>query len=359
MIRFILLLVLLPNLLFAEFGIDYLLAGKYPEVVIENHPKGFACGFLLNVDGIPSSLPVIRKLLDSGKCTKIRIHGIWSDIHSFNESDINLAVTRARIVGKLADKYLSTTFYYSPWLEHRASLSLVQKLALEVKKALPSRVKYVNSYIDGGAYLPSEINEVHHSLSVPKGKYIHSWDGLEIMDSDVQKFKDIHSKAEINFFWGFRNNCRLELDDPTKRPDRKAVACADAKYIQSMIAYQETKKIKRNIPSNWIYKSHGEAEILGNQLLPRSEKPVWIIPVKGKSIILKAKGKVFAEFQYEKAYHDKPNYHTYRAINNNRWGYEIAREVKKLKDNSNLNVWIDGKEYGIINPIYRSGSYKN
>lgn len=344
---------------FADNGIDYLLGSKYPEIVVEHHPKGWACGFIYEVDGAPKANKVINQLLATGKCPNIRIHLSWRDDHNFGVKDIPIAVRKALEVAKIIERFPNVNFYISPWLEHRASLALIQQLQKEITKVLPKCAKYVNSFISGGAYLPSAINEIHHSFSIPKGQYIHSWDGLEIMDSDVQKFKNTHTKAEINFFWGFRNNCRLELDDPTKRADRKPIACPDSKYIQSMIAYKETKEIKKPIPSTWIYKSHGEAELLGNQLLSRSEKPVWIIPVKGKSIILKAKGKTIVEFEYEKPYHDKTGYYVYRQKNSPLWGYEIAQKVQKVKDGSNANVWIGNIEYGVINPIFRQGSYKN
>lgn len=362
MFRIIFLLLLSINA-YALDGIEYIAGAKYPKIVIEHHPKGFACGFLYQVDGFGSAHKVINDLLSTGKCTVTRIHLSWKDSHSFNDADIAVVVKKAKKLNNLVKKYPNVKFYVSGWLEHRANLQLITKLKKEILKVMDPRVKYVNSFISGGAYLPATINEVHHTFSTPRGDYIYSWDGLEMMDSDVQKYNDTHKNALIRFRWGGRTNCKLEYDDTTKRPDRTMEACPDEKYLRSIIAYSEPRKIakKKEIPRDWIYKSHGEAEFDRNgKLLSRSEKPVWIIPVKASNVTLKAKKKVMAIFDYEKPYSDKPGYHVYRTKYNPLYGYEIAEKICKLKKKANANVWLGKKRYRkVINPIYRDGSYKN
>lgn len=355
MIRFIFLLALLPNLLFADYGIDYLLAGKYPEVVIENHPKGFACGFIWEVDGSPKTDKVINKLLISGKCLKTRIHLSWRDDHNFSEKDIPIAVAKAREVAKIVEKHPTVEFYVSPWLEHRASLSLLNKLVPQVKNALPSRVKYVNSYIDGGAYLPNEINEVHHTFTVPKGKYIHSFDGVTALDADVEKYKKVHNKAELFFFWDWSANSRYSSEDPTPRKDRKLKL--PSQLIKSFVLMSKPKG-KTSLPSKDLFKAYAEAEPLGSdhsKPIPRSWKPLFIVGDKADSIILKAKKKTVAIFKFEKKYAHGYGY-VYRSSD---WGIDIAEKILKLKKNTVANVWVGKKKLGKVNVVFRENLYRN
>ena len=355
MIKLLLALLFALNLSAEQFGIDYLLAGKYPEVVIENHPKGWACGFIWDVDGSPKTDKVIDKLLATGKCKITRIHLSWRDDHNFGESDVTKAVAKAKEVDFIVKKYQDVTFYVSPWLEHKAKIELVQKLQKQVSAVLPSRVKYVNSFISGGAYLPGVINEVHHTFSVPKGTYLYSDDGRSALDADVQKLKEVHSKAVIYFFWDASNNSRYAVDDPTKRPDRKLKF--PPQLIESFVLMSKPKG-KTSLPAKDLYKAYAEAEPVGNdhsKPISRSWKPLFIIGQKADSIILKAKGQVVAVFKYEKPYLE-PNKYVYRSTD---WGVDIAKRILKLKENTLANVWVNGKEIGKVNVVFRENLYRN
>lgn len=356
MIRFLLLLALLPNLLFAEFGIEYLLAGKYPEIVIENHPKGFACGFIWEVDGSPKTNKVINMLLAAAKCSKIRIHLSWKDSHSFTEADIPIAVAKAKEVARIVDKYPSVEFYVSPWLEHRASLSLLQKLAPQVKKALPSRVKYVNSFISGGDFMPGEINEVHHSLSAPKGKYIHSFDGLDQLDVDMNKYKDIHKNAEIFFSWSWFSNSKVSKKDITKRADRKLKPqprMINVHALQSLNRYPP----KHKLLDGRIYKAYAEAHLDNKgQADSRSYAITFLTTARPKKVILKAKGKILTTLTATGTLHN--NQMIYRNIYNP-FAVDIWQKAKALNKKGMVNIWEDKKKVGQVMPIFRCGEYKN
>lgn len=339
----------------ADYGIDYLLGAKYPEIVIENHPKDFACGFIWEVDGVPKANKVINGLLSTGNCKQIRIHLSWRDDHNFTEKDIQPAVTKALEVAKIVNKYPTVNFYVSAWLEHRASLELLKKLVPQVKNALPSRVKYVNSFISGGAYLPNEINEIHHSLTVPKGKYTFSFDGLTALDADVEKYKKAHSNAELFFFWDWSANSKYAKEDPTPRAERKLQLPVN--LIKSFVLMTKPKG-NTSFPSKDLYKAYAESEPMPNdhsKPIPRSWKPLFIIGQKSDKIVLKAKKQIVATFQFEKKYANGYGY-VYRSSD---WGVDIANRILKIKNDTVANVWVGGKRLGRVNVIFRENLYKN
>ena len=69
------------------FGIDYLGGANYGNVIINEHPAGWAAGFILNTNE-PSwpkrnAWPVIESLARTGRCPLIRVHAIWDDAHTY------------------------------------------------------------------------------------------------------------------------------------------------------------------------------------------------------------------------------------------------------------------------------------
>lgn len=338
-----------------SFGIDYLGGARYPDVVVENHPEGFACGFLWEVDGFGSAKKAVNQLLKSGKCTKIRIHLSWKDSHNFTESDIPEAERKTQEVMATIGKFPRVQFYISPWLEHKANLQLIQKLKRTVKKYFTPQVKYVNSFISGGAYLPNEINEIHHSFNVPRGDYIYSDDGVTALDSDVSKINITHKNALIRYLWDSSLNLKYATDEIIRREDRKLIP--PAKLIQSL-ALMAQDKGDTSLPAKELYKAYGEAEPENgdhSKPISRSWKPLFILTEKASEVVLKVKGQIVATFSYSKPYLE-PNRYIYRS---NEWGIDIAERVRKITGENLANVWVNDKRIGKINLLFRENFYRN
>lgn len=201
-----------------KLGIDYLGAGgskEYQRAIIKAHPADFAAGFLLKASGWKSPMPCIRRLLKTGKCQVVRIHALWRDGHDFTERDIAPAVRWAKRVAKLAEDFPDVKIYFSPWLEHRASSALFRKVKRACREVLPKRVKIVCC----GNAMPKGINEMHHGGPLP-GKYIFSYDGDDIFESDVRRVKDLHKRALYFFGWSPCFNGKRTLTDDTPRERR-------------------------------------------------------------------------------------------------------------------------------------------
>jgi len=334
------------------YGIDYILGMKYASAIKEAHPKGLACGFLWSARGIKEdSYRVIDMLLSTGKCPVIRVHGVWRDNHTFNQSESNEAIAVAGKLRPLIKKYPNITWYYSPFLEPTYySKDLYIKTLSQSKKILPKGVILVSSALDGYKF-KKVITELHHrSWKQVKGKTIFSFDGMSAVDSDVTKWKRTTRGTEIFFVWDWGLNGKYSVKDKTARPQRKSYA--DYNYIKSL-AYLTDKKYKTSLPDKWLYKTHAEQYY---PPIPRGYKPVWIIPIKAKHIKLGTKKKIFYKFEYEKPYPHGDGF-IYRAKD---YGYEIAdlvRKQKKYKKKPTVNVFVNNKKYGTINPSFRDGYY--
>lgn len=337
-------------------GIDYLLSGKYPQTVLDNHPDGFACGFIYEVDGSPKTDKIIVKLLSTGKCPKIRIHLSWKDSHVFTEADIPTAVRKAKEVAFIVNQFPQVEFFVSPWLEHRANLSLVEKLRKEVTKALPKRVRYVNSFISGGAYLSGAVNEVHSALVAPKGDYVTSFDGLDQLDAEMAKFKDVHQRALIFFGWSWFNNSKVSKKDTTKREDRKLIP---QDRMMKVLTLQLTNTYSKNhklLPGR-TYKAYAEAHLDSKgQADSRSYSMTFLTTKSPKEILFKVKGKLLARLTYSGTMHG--NQRIYRSIYNP-FALEVWGKAKNLNKNGMVNVWEDKLKVGMVHPIFRYGDYKN
>lgn len=335
---------------------DYLLAGKYPQEVIKNHPNGFGCGFIYEVDGSPKTDKVITKLLATGKCPKIRIHLTWKDSHVFSEADIPVAVRKAKEVALLVEKFPKVQFYVSPWLEHRAELRVLQKLKKEVMKVLPSRVKYVNSFVSGGAYFPGVINEVHHTLTVPKGPHIHSFDGLDQLDADMNKYKDLYKNAEMFCGWSWFKNSKVSKKDTTPRKDRKLVPqdrMLGIIELQLKNRYPENHKL---LPGR-IYKAYAEAHLdKKGQADSRSYAMTYLTTKRPKEVLFKVKGKVLVTLKATGSLHG--NQMIYRSIYNP-FALDVWNKAKQINPDGMVNIWEDGLKVGMVQPIFRCGDYRN
>ena len=293
---------------------------------IKAHPTGQCGGCFSNTFG--DCQPLAKALLGSGKAPSWRTHLLWSDSHTFGDKDIPAITKEAKRWEPLCQKF---DIELSPFCEH--NLSNPDKYLDIVAKAAPS-CKVVNTPWKGRLSVKYK-NEVHGPAhAVPSGRYNYSYDGIAVVDSNVTLDKIKFAAAEKFFYWEPRYNGRWEDNDSTPRPLRKG--WPDEKLIKSVGILAQDKGTT-SLPKNWLYKSHSENKGNGD---PRAEKPVVIAPVKVPNIFIGG-----VPFKYYGPYQD--GRHRYYAP---KWGYEISKTP--------VNVVVNGKVVGVVNPSFRDGSFR-
>lgn len=220
----------------AKIGIDYILGYKYPEIIIENHPAGFAAGFLLEISDLSGdSLKVIEDIIQTGKAPIIRVHLIWRDNHKFGPAETELAIKRCKKIAPLIKKYQEVQWYLNPWLEPitygKARYFDTINKCREVLKG--TNVRMASNAIPTHEY-PATYTEMHHKdyTSSPQLQ-IFSFDGEQANKKNITKYKNLAQKAELFFLWSWRLNGKSGKSDPRKRPDR--IHWADAGEIQRLV----------------------------------------------------------------------------------------------------------------------------
>lgn len=212
-----------------------------------------------------------------------------------------------------------------------------------VKEAAPS-CEPVNTPWKG-AHSKKYINEVHGGTgSAVEGQYIFSYDGTDMLETNLEAIKRRHRNALLWFGWTANFNGITETDGE-KIPREERTAWPSVKLIRSVTYVMENAKGEAGLPDKWIWKSHAEDK--GNND-PRANKPVLIAAIKAKSAELLYKGKVVMSAPYYGPYVE-PLHRYYFP----KWGYEMAQEF-----GTPLEVAIGNKVYGKVNPAFREGVYR-
>lgn len=339
-----------------KYGIDYLGGGKYEQIVLDEHPNGWAAGFFTQDDLFECPRSVVRELARSKRAPIIRLNLRWRDDHAFNETDFPKIVEEAKRFAELPKRYPSTLWYFSGATEHTLNHTLAKKLADEVLKVLPNRENclYVNNPWEGkGAFIEGTriVNEVHGTYAKPpKGKYLFSYDGSNCVDDDVQARKRVLSTAEVFFFWHPAMNGRLNTNDKTPRPERKAWPTGP--LIDSIVYLKNDPGKGIWLPTNWLWKSHADRHSTPPE--PRAYKPVLITPVKASRFeLVAANGQIVASSGAPMPFVDG-RWRYYFAD----FGYNIAEKAIRIQKNGVCSLRADGKVYGKVNPAFRAGSFR-
>jgi hypothetical protein len=346
-----------------EITLDLLGGVNYPKRVreiIDHVAKVFPC-VKLNIRIIAYAKgwdeerykPLITSVLKKPNVISAGIHGLWDDKHIFRESDIPRAKKIGEEFNKIAKNFPLKPCYYSPCLEHEMSLTLTKKFQLAC--TFPNLI-YVNSYIKNGAKLPGVVNEVHHNLSKQTGRYIHSFDGLDQLDVDMNKYKDVHKNAIMFALWAWFCNSKASKKDTTKREDRKLLP--QLRMIEVLI-HQALMRYPSNhqLTSGRIYKAYAEAHLdREGQADSRSYSMTFLTTARPKQILFKAKGKTLLTLTASGTLHK--NQMIYRNLSNP-FALDLWEEAKKYNKEGVLNVWEDDKKVGIVHPVFRCGEYKN
>ena len=333
------------------YGLDFLGVAKYGRVALQNFPRGFALGAFSNTFG--DALPAVGKIIESGKCPRVRLHLLWKDDHNYGAKEFEAIRKEAKRVRPFFEKYKAVCeIRISGACEHKLNKAQAERLKSIVTRELPG-VTYVNTpWIGGGGQTITGINEIHgNEASAIRGVYDFSFDGDNAVDSSFANVTNELKDADTFYIWNSQCNGRKTTQDTTPRPERKAWPTAE--YIKSWVALATTPSSGAGkLPAKWIYKSHADQHTVPPE--PRAGKPVWICPIKTNEIILTTEsGQVVERAKYYGPF--TGGGHRYYGST---WGYKIAEKATKLQGHPICKVVIGGRVVGRVNPVFRAGNFR-
>jgi hypothetical protein len=349
--------------------IDYKAAPKYGNVILAEHPEGIGSGGFVHVDGWPIAIPTYDDLLATKRSPFCRLELAWDDNHRFGDDFVRLVQNNAKLSRPLLEKYPHIDFYVAPVTEHRLDKRSWDKFATVTENELRGlRYQLVNSPLREGFIHDSLINEQHGTDFKPRGKrFAHSYDGDNIVDSDVTKDKLLLKNAEYMSVWNSQFNGnrviqeRDEQGKPVKIPrdKRKFYVSAGSQYDSFLyVAINDRGDIR--LPLGWTLKSHGDQHSVPPQ--GKDQKPVIITPKNEKydQIVFKAKnGQVIDVAKYFGPLNEKPNGkligHRYYCTD---WGFILSEKAKRISGDPVVEIWVKGKRVGRCNLAFRSGTFR-
>lgn len=319
---------------FAELRpcIDTLAVAKYPQELRHINNSVAISGFA-NTFG--DFFPVAKKELDRGR-SFIRVQLSWRDDHNYGQADMKQIIKEAKryniLCGAYPDRIVISTF-----TEH--NLNNPDKFHDQVKKAAPN-CEVINNPWRGkfSSKYPNEIHGSGHKKPPPGRPYFFSYDGENSVDSDVESVKKKYSDTEMFCMWHPRLNGKWSMKDTTPRPQRRA--WPNKNMLESLV-YLFTSKGSTSVPKNWLIKSHAEKHDAMDQ---KGDKLLIISPKKASEIILKRAGRVIDKLRLYGSFSGGG----WRYYSQN-WGYKLGAD---------LEVWLDGEKYGLINGGFRDGNYR-
>jgi hypothetical protein len=328
------------------WGIDYLGLPKFADLAIREHPEGWGAGCFAVTFG--PALAHVDRLLATGRCPVFRVQLLWSDAHQFGDADIPEVRRLARQYEALARKYPGVRMMLSPFCEH--NLRAPDKYLDIVKREAPS-CEPINVPWQGG-FSANYRNEVHGGKKPPGGsrKHLYSWDGTSCVDGDVEASKRVHSNAEVYFWWHPAMNGRLNTNDKTPRPQRKAWPTSD--LIDSII-YLSRNAGDVKAPRGATGKSHADRHSTPPE--PRAYKPVYILAQKANRVELVAdNGQVVAASSRPQPFADGRFRYYF-----SEYGYQIAEKAVRIHGKPSVQLRIGGKVVGVVNPAFRFGDFRD
>lgn len=206
-------------------GIDYLGGANYERLILDNHPSGWAAGFILTTNDPQwpknRAWPVIRKLLATGRCPRVRVHGVWRDTHGYvARRDDPIIFRQLRKANEVQAEFPGAEIQFSPFCEHNIRGAALRNLIDRLKAQ--TSLTLVNSVYKGDL-VGDIMNEVHGDTVAPaSGRYIYSFDGTSAYERDVKAMKRAHRRADTFYLWIPQMNGRAHTKDPTPRNLRKS-----------------------------------------------------------------------------------------------------------------------------------------
>lgn len=334
------------------FGCDFLGGARYAKTVLSEQPRAYGFGIFADVDGFGKAYKLIEQVA-ALKVPFIRVQLMWKDDHNFRPSDIPEVRNRAKQIHKIAQKYPSIKWYVSPICEHNLKESQWLDFAHAVRANCPNAL-VVNSPNNGKGFVSKTfINEYHHEERPRKGgKCAFSFDGANIVDSNIEAVKANYqaANAEYIMIWNSQCNGRRNLEDKTPRKDRKF--WPTDKQIDSWIYTTTHSKGATKLPKDWIFKSHSDQHTVPPS--GKDQKPVWVKLPKFRAIEVKARnGQLIDKANYFGTFTGGGHryYHT-------DWGFSLSEKAKRIQGDGVCDVFADGKKVGTVNLAFRDGSYR-
>lgn len=327
-------------------GIDYLGLPKFSDLAIREHPAGWAAGCFAVTFG--NALPHVERLLSTGRCPVFRVQLLWSDAHAFGDGDVRQVRALSRQYQALKKKFPSVRMLISPFCEHNLRnpdpyLDIVQQEAPDCK---PVNVPW------NGALSSKYTNEVHGTKGAPRSRtpYLYSWDGTSAVDGDAESSKETHANAQIYFWWHPSFNGRLNTNDKTPRPQRKAWPTSE--LIDSLI-YLHRSAGEVRLPRNYLWKSHADRHNTPPE--PRAYKPVLIMPPKvDRAELVADNGQVVAVSGRAQPFNDGRFRYYF-----SEYGYQLAEKAVRIHGKPTVSLRVNGKVVGVVNPAFRAGSFRD
>ena len=333
-----------------NYAIDFLGGARYPKTVLAEHPRSFGFGIFAEVDGFGKAYDLIDKVAALG-VPFIRVQMIWKDDHNFGASELKTLEQRCKLLLPIIKKHSGVKWYISPCCEHNLDEKKFQPFANVVIKYFGGLASVVNSPNNKRGFVSKDfINEYHHEEK-PRagGRYALSFDGANCVDSDITKYKSNYKDSEYFFLWNSQCNGRRNLEDKTPRKDRKYWPVA--KQIDSWIWLAKDKGNPK-LPAKWLLKSHSDQHTVPPS--GKDQKPVWIVPVKAKSIVVKASnGQVIDEARYFGTFQGG-GFRYYHS----QWGFELAQKAIRIQGSPVCDVFVNNKKVGSINLAFRENVYR-
>lgn len=340
------------------YGLDYLGGAKFKQLVLDEHPNGWAAGMFTNVFG--DAMPLAVALARTERCPRMRLQLHWEDDHKEKKDTFKKIEAEAKRVGRIINNIAWVDWRVSGFCENVLSASRAAVLRDLVMEHMPNEgTSYVHSPLlkMGGHVLPGVINEIHGDDNrTVSGRMDFSFDGTGAFDADVTAYKSKFSKSETFYLWYSGMNGRLNDADKTPRPQRKA--WPTSRYIDSLI-YLSRDRGTVKIPADWILKSHSDRHTTPPE--PRAGKPVIICPDAGDVITcVTAKDQVICTAKkgplFKESRPGKPKRYIYRIDAD--WGYLLAEKALRISGSPRVKLRVRGKSVGIAHLAFRGGTFR-
>lgn len=348
-------------------GLDFLgLGSKYwnVEESLAVFPDGWALGCFDSTFG--DVVPNLKKFLQSGKVSAVRVHLWWSDAHII--APLSVIKQRAPVYERLALEFPSVKFYVSHSCEYNEKDKKAVQTRVNLVNQLARHCIVVNTPLPGSATVAGVTTERHGDKALGFAGDFVSTDGQNIYDINAENWVNRNRKADITFLWGMRFNLRENTHPGQKPPPPKERKAAPPKgYIKGIIrlAYPEGtpppfegKGTVTPLPEKSLYKSFAEDSQGSND--PRELKPVLIIPPHDSAAeILTCKGESIGKFIYFGEYQKLSRYYSGVKAGINLYGYQIAEKAKQKSGSEFVWFKCGSKIYGPVNPAFRAGYFHN
>lgn len=338
-------------------GCAFLGGARYPKTVLAEHPRDYGFQIFVDVDGFGKAYKLIEQVANMG-VPFIIPNLIWQDGHQFKPEHIKLAHERSKILKPIIEAHKNIDWFINPCTENELNASKFEPFAEAVRSQLKN-VQIVNSPNGGGKGHRSSkyLNEFHGTDPRLRGGDGHSWDGANIVDSDVTRIKNMNLVYSTIWNSQCNGNRKVFKDDKERGPkdfkDRaKRIYWPTPKQIDSWIYLYTHGKGATSLPRGWIFKSHADQ----HDVPPagKDQKPVWVKLPKFRAIEIRARnGQLIDRAPYFGTFAGGGHryYHT-------DWGFTLSEKAKRIQGDGLCDVFADGKKVGTINLAFRDGTFR-